>query len=734
MKRRIISMALAVVMVVLAIPVFSLAVTAAVADDRPISSTLETNGENWPTWVDTGSGAGRYAITPAGTPGLFGDGWSFGGFINGEFVPFSYNHASYGMISRAPGAEWDDGFVQVYNGVIGTGNISTNQLAFSYVAPYSGTVNVTGTVNFYAQTVDKFSFGILVDDTPALSDPAYVPVTAAGNLTVSATEVEVTAGQRISIVLNDTKTYWNNAAEFVSANVTYTKVTNGGTAGYTNDLGLMMDPLTTGEWGRFEGAPMGGCVAGTEVSYMDWTAWSAGAVTANGYEKFTHMITTDGWYGLESAVGNLWNGNGGFKSNYGTIGLTPTAENRTVAMGYTAEFTGDITFGVSKFEILDKKNEGAVNYFTVLVNGEVVWPANATSASDTENAYAVVSEDANVAAAMTAAMADTTVRVHKGDTVAFAMHRPVGGETNYIMLRYAPSVTYTSINYGAEFASAQAALNDAFAAKFTVDDTTLFAGTVENLGAYVNGDFVAAVDGVVTVGDIAAKEVADDFTVQSTYTLDGEEILGVEMTLSLADLLMQYVDGSESAAENVAVATLNYAAAAQNYFEYNAGNPANAALSNEQKARTYSETYDGKYSLLDASPEAPAAIHGIKLILNDTVDIAVYFNSDVDLTDAAAYTAIAMYGNSVEELYKADEIVLVEGSTTLYKAYFRGFTPATWGTDYTFGVMLADGSSAASDAVLYSISDYAARMQDTEVDAVVDAMLALYEAVASMGA
>ena len=726
MNKRILSMLLALVMVVLAVPAFSLALTAEEPETsyRPTTSSLVTDGENWPTWTyhaDEVGGHGKpgcYQFTPADETGVFGDTWSFGAYFNGAFVEYGRYYSDYGQLTYSAGV-WDQGYVAVHDGGIAAGNKDMTELGFSYIAPYTGTVDLSFAIMM--QQYAKFTFGIKVDGKlvyPAQDGGETWKATAAGDNAFEAKGIEVKAGQRISFLFKHNQA-WDYLGKFKSASVTYTEVKSANGASYTVDAGANLAPDGEGNPGRLISGHAG--IANTGI-----LGWTSGEMKSSGFVEYK-TIGSHGWLGTVNVESGLWGGNGGY--NTGNQALTPTAGNMAVALQYTAEFDGAVEFGVSLFKFKEVKQNGATNYFTVYVNDKIVWPIGAQDFAN--GGYAVTVEDINatasmdVASAMSAAMDGVSVNVKKGDKISFAMYRPVEEvyEQNYMCVAYGPTVTYTAFNYGPAFASAQVALNEAFAIKLNVDEATLFEGAT-NIGAYVNGKFVAATNGTVTVSDIVAKELTKEITVQPACTLDGAELRGAESTVSVAELLTGYVtDDPTDKTSNLAIATLNYAAAAQTYFGTE-GELANAALTDEQKALTYKNTYaDGHKINIETGTDATA--YGVKLILGDTVNIAVYFNSDKDLTNG--YSAVCKNG---EETYSV-KFVKVENSETLYKAIFEGFMPTAWDADLEFSV--TDGEKTVSETLTYSVTDYCARMQDyvengVSVDPVVDAMLALYEA------
>ena len=99
--------------------------------------------------------------------------------------------------------------------------------------------------------------------------------------------------------------------------------------------------------------------------------------------------------------------------------------------------------------------------------------------------------------------------------------------------------------------------------KYNADGTTtektysLADGTIKDSGSFSTFTF----DG------IAAKELGDNFVAKLYATgKDGTEYYGETKSLNLKDFLLPYTQGTASARKDLAVALLNYGAAAQVYF------------------------------------------------------------------------------------------------------------------------------------------------------------------------
>ena len=476
---------------------------------------------------------------------------------------------------------------------------------------------------------------------------------------------------------------------------------------------------------------------GAAVFHGDWTighgTWSSSDMTDKSitWTKTELFSKWDGW-ALVGNAGGLWDAAGGGWYTSGKF-ASKSAPNGMGAI-YTAPMTGyvdlayDVLTGSREINQGDKRETQAAPiayYIAIVKNGKVIWPADGGMfLLSTQTEYTGNQTQINFLTTTDIATAipelPKNLYVEEGDEIAFIVN--AGNDLSW-MFYMEPVVTYTALATEPEeptvpeIESGSVTLNDKFAANFNLDTEALPEGAT-NIGAYINDEFVAAANGTVTLGGIAAKELADSITVQPAYTVDGTEVKGEETTVTVASMLMQYVNGDNAEAKALAIATLNYAAAAQTYFDYNTENLANAGLSDEQKALTYANTYADGHKITGEG--AAVTVYGIKLMLNDTADIAVYFNSELDL--ANGYTAICKNGDATYSV----KFVKVENSETLYKAIFEGFMPTAWDADLEFSV--TDGEKTVSETLTYSVTDYCFRMQGSAIDAVVDAMLALYEA------
>ena len=440
----------------------------------------------------------------------------------------------------------------------------------------------------------------------------------------------------------------------------------------------------------------------------------------------------DGMWQFESAPVVRIQGGNDYWGDAGTLGCKST---HTVGWQYTAEHTGVANI---VFEKLCGLGRGKACYVAVFVNGVMVWPTAGGAAEGTdgiayENWYAVSGKE-DLAATVNADPLLANLVLSKGDTVEFMLGGAAGStifSANTVTMK--PIVAYTSYIEAPKPGSASIALGEAFALNLYVDPDSVMEGATD-LGAYINGTFAPAVDGCVRVEGIAAKNLIDKIKIRPACKLNGQEIVGEEIQVSAVDVLMQYVRGEDVSAEvkNLAIATLNYATAAQDFFGYGIDGAANDGLSAEQKKVTYTGTYE---SILAKSGDASAnraTLHSASLILGDTVGMKFVF---ANITDGFAANYKVALLDADGKLVASATPTLCEGQTTSYKVIFDGILPTEWNTAYTVAVISAGDTgetpTPVGETLTYSVTSYLARITEESVAmrlTLVPAMYALYEA------
>ena len=461
--------------------------------------------------------------------------------------------------------------------------------------------------------------------------------------------------------------------------------------------------------------------------------------------------------------GSLWDPNGGGMYTYRKFAARTVESLTGIGAIYKAPCSGtvDLSFAelIGRREINNndkddpnKNNVPIAYYISILVNGEVVWPTDASAfLYASKEKYTSVDNGAggitnngidvdflNASLIETQAPAwPTGIQVEAGDEIAFIVNQ---GNVACWMCYMDPVVSYTSVDTsGAEVESASITLGDAFAVNYYLTspqaDITEMGVELED-GTYLPGEKQEGSTWKVTVGGIAARELVDSVLVTPIAKSTNAEWKGTPMSSSPAELLKAYVkEDPQDKASNLAVATLNYAAAAQTYFGYKTDTLANADLTEAQKV-TATGTYEGHYAIKpmeDASGKV-FRLHGMTLLLEDTVSLKLLATGKAGLPDSGAYF-VRVTANDMSTYIPLDPCE-GEGSGT-YKAIFEGLTPLAWNTPYTLTICDGNDKSAAevSASVTYSVTTYAVRTHaNAAVEPVTDAMLALYEAALAYAA
>lgn len=459
MSKRILSMFLVVVMLILAVPVFALPSLAggagypgAGAGSLITSSTLDPNN-NWPTAnaVGTNGTAGAWEIYKAGNETLFGEGWAFGHILaDGTFAPNLATNTQYATLNDDPLGPWNS--TLLYLGGADAAKISGGAkgqtMGFAWTAPAEGTLDLNFAFGIWANGAASIEgYGIMVDGKlvwPAQpTEEGAAPVWGtieARNYNDNIKNIAVKAGSTVAFVWKmKTSGNGDGLLRFHSASCTYTSIVESTGANYTVDLGA-----ENRNGGAFT------------TSYPSW--WMEfekradlvfnGHFTIGHYDEVGNYILIDkpnnaaNWFS-SSTDDDLWGGSSNAGYMITSKGICPTREE--VVVRYVAEFTGKITPSITDFANVGDNNCTGTALYSIAVNGEIVWPANCTDYNDADTAFVATPSDTTQdwKALMNAAMAETSFTVNAGDRIDFIMRRG----TTWNSVRVTPAYTYTEIDY-----------------------------------------------------------------------------------------------------------------------------------------------------------------------------------------------------------------------------------------------------------------------------------------------
>ena len=202
--------------------------------------------------------------------------------------------------------------------------------------------------------------------------------------------------------------------------------------------------------------------------------------------------------------------------------------------------------------------------------------------------------------------------------------------------------------------------------------------------SYPVADMTADANGYCVSVDLAAPQMNDNIAVSVT---SGDTVL-TSGNYSIAKYCRYLIDGNYTeATKQMAKQVLNYGAAAQVYFDYNAENLANAGYEPETVAEVPTEGYE---MTLDGQVDGITP-YGASLLLNSKITVRYYFFT----ADASAYT-FTVDGKNYE----------VKNKDGLYYIDVPGINPQS----YADAVNLTVSDGTASMTVGYSPMTYMVRM------------------------
>ncbi len=226
--------------------------------------------------------------------------------------------------------------------------------------------------------------------------------------------------------------------------------------------------------------------------------------------------------------------------------------------------------------------------------------------------------------------------------------------------------------------------------------------------------------------DVAAKEMASNVQMQLFATKEGEadatagEIRDYSVVQYAKNMLGRVTDSN---LKILLVDMVNYGAKAQEYFDYNTQNPANAGFEAYQQYATKETPTMNSYAIFDDENEmAPAHegatdyltnVSGASLLLNEKVELNLFVphkdalgNINEGKTIVVAYSDVS--GNTVvKELpITAEEL---DSKQQYYRVTFDSLNATDMRTAFTAWVVDKDGMRI-SNSMTYSIESYCASM------------------------
>ncbi len=233
------------------------------------------------------------------------------------------------------------------------------------------------------------------------------------------------------------------------------------------------------------------------------------------------------------------------------------------------------------------------------------------------------------------------------------------------------------------------------------------------------------------------KELADTLTVRVVASSEGTVLCSAETTVNPADV----ASGEYAAAEDKKMKTLyanllNYAAYAQTYFGYNEANLANKKLPADLKELDYDMLYDAQFSVTKPTGNAQISdseIGSFALILDNTIRIRAYIERWATEMDPS-HEFYFQYGETLAGCYNqpyrdrpADErLSLIIGDIGAHEMsnlhYFRAVV--------TYKIQVGGGvrdRQYFGYAMSYSVESYVSRMLESTEPGLEDLVRAMME-------
>ena len=453
----------------------------------------------------------------------------------------------------------------------------------------------------------------------------------------------------------------------------------------------------------------------------DWTIGryetETGIYDLFGATNGQHLYVSTGMWG---------NTGGGFYLNDGKIAFSGCTPDGTWVnqIQYTAPYNGTVSITydqlIARREVNNSEANNIAYNFAIFKNGEKIWPTDSEwfsyvseqvySGNVADNdllALGVLGEDFAVVTDI--ALGDTLeFRTQQGNAQSWMFYcKP---SIAYTELAETPIVTGTGVTVGAD----SIGLN--IFAQLTAARENSTMGMLYWTAPNANGEFLPSeADELAapvlengtyqfTYKDIAAKEMADVLYVMPYSMVDVNSPIyyGKVVEVSIVKYAEAAFQKANAATKAYLAALLNYGAEAQNFFDYNRDNLANAFLTDAEKqydvsdaASVYAQTGDG------AKIKSVSLICGNELGFKFMVDgVAGATKYELEFADNAEFTdstKVDMVAAEVGPEYKA--IVNIKNTEMAKTFYVR--------------VVIDD---AAGATLTYSVESFFYRISDTTDD------------------
>ena len=213
---------------------------------------------------------------------------------------------------------------------------------------------------------------------------------------------------------------------------------------------------------------------------------------------------------------------------------------------------------------------------------------------------------------------------------------------------------------------------------------------------------------------VAIAELTDDIKIQ-LYIYD--EPVGQELTYPMMDCVKYALNNPDENTGDIALikAMLNYGAAAQRFFNHNTALLANSILNESDKAVSPAANAElGKYKCTVIDKSANANFTGIRISINSTVTIKLYFKNAAD--KEVAIKTVDGYDSPYSFSSSSDE----------YGYYIS--IPNIKISDYAMSFNISVGEVTIENISVYSYLEMAKSAGQTELYDIIDSMYAFGKA------
>ena len=663
-------------------------------------------------FVQVGGGDNFPAVTPVGDTAYggiaFRNNFTAGAYQNGNYTPYAWsNHERFGLSESSSLWGADGGLFYTDKSFDGTKanapfvlpSGKSNSAAIVWTAPRAGVVRFdlrnmqtakSGQVWVVVRNFSELLSG-KGDFTGAYDAATWLECPVDTSVTYRLNEIEVKEGDTIALLLNRGANTDGWGMYGIDLAVSYTAYATRTTRVRSVQNDLLPDIKKTGE-----GQTLATSSSWSVVGYTSAENIGTDNIIAP-VKRVSHHLVPASVSDINAA--EIAISNGAWVEAYGPAGAFALKSGKIGGYRYTARESGIANL---RFDELSGGHGqwfagGETVAYAIYVNGSKIWPAGNDWFSIT---YTAENRKTNYADIINTYLPND-LYLAQGDRVEFLATMKTSGVYIYQGSGYVhlPRLDYTAV------AQRTAVMDAALGVRFLpAGGERITAATIGGAAAAVtesgNGYLLSGILPVNMTETIVLTWQAPDTVYEGvtiTHAAYTEE-------LSYAGLLMDYInayrastDAFGQAVYRLAVATLNYGAAAQKRFAPEKTVLPDAGLTDAEKALALGSTAD---ALTLAGDETAYTFRGASCVLRDCVQIKLYLLANTP--DAGARLA-----------YWADDGVKkyldLEGEAGTTMNAYLDVLPTAYASIWHFRVEDADGKALSAE-MTYSISSYAARM------------------------